>query len=157
MKHNLPKLCTFPLFALCAVACGSDDESKTLPASTDAALANYADIVYASYSDTLSSAQALDSAIDSFLAAPSQAGLDAARSAWKAAREPYLQTEVYRFYDGPIDNPEDGPEGLINAWPLDENYIDYVVGGAGDGMVNDPQMTIDKATIVGANEGVDEK
>ena len=157
MKHKIPKLCTVPLLALCAVACGSDDESKTLPTSTDAALANYADIVYASYSDTLSSAQALDSAIDSFLAAPSQAGLDAARSAWKAAREPYLQTEVYRFYDGPIDNPEDGPEGLINAWPLDENYIDYVVGGASDGMVNDPQMTIDKATIVGANEGVDEK
>ena len=33
-----------------------------------------------------------------------------------------------RFYNGPIDDPDTGPEGLINAWPLDENYIDYVEG-----------------------------
>jgi putative iron-regulated protein len=65
---------------------------------------------------------------------------------------------VYRFYDGPIDNADDGPEGLLNAWPLDESYIDYVdgPGGADDGMINDPQMPIDKAAILGANEGIDE-
>ena len=112
MKHHLPTLCKAPLFALCAIACGSDDGDKTLPAaSANDSLANYAEIVHASYSDSLESAQVLDAAIASFVAAPSAAGLEAAKTAWLDAREPYLQTEVYRFYDGPIDNPEDGPEG----------------------------------------------
>lgn len=157
MKRTTLQLCSTSLFALCAVACGSDDEGTSLPANASAAIENYANIVHASYEDSLEAAQALDAAIDSFIAAPSAPGLASARTAWLASREPYLQTEVYRFYDGPIDNPEDGPEGLINAWPLDENYIDYVVGGEDEGMINDPSMTIDKDAILGANEGIDEK
>jgi putative iron-regulated protein len=158
MKSKLPELCSSLILALGAVGCGSDDEDAAqLPANAGAAVEQYAEIVYASYNDSLTSARALDTSITSFVAAPSEAGLDAARVAWKASREPYLQTEVYRFYDGPIDNPTDGPEGLLNAWPLDENYIDYVVGGEDEGMVNDPQMTIDKDAIIGANEGIDEK
>jgi putative iron-regulated protein len=157
MKSKFLQLCSTPVLALCAIACSDDDDAATLPASAGAVIEQYAEIVHASYSDSLSTAQALDSAIASFVAAPSAAGLDAARDAWKAAREPYLQTEVYRFYDGPIDNPDDGPEGLLNAWPLDENYIDYVVGGEDEGMVNDPDMPIDKDAIIDANEGTDEK
>ena len=161
MKSKTLTLCSVSLLALCAVGCGGDDETDTgteLPANASEAITNYADIVYASYSDSLEEARALDAAIASFVAAPSQAGLTAARDAWKASREPYLQTEVYRFYEGPIDTTEGdgGPEGLINAWPLDESYIDYVVGGEDDGMVNDPQMTIDKDTVTGANEGENE-
>jgi putative iron-regulated protein len=158
MKSKFQDLCVPPILALCGVACGSDDDPG-LPANASAAVAQYAEIVSASYDDALSTARALDNSIASFVATPSVAGLGAARDAWKASREPYLETEVYRFYDGPIDNPSDGPEGLLNAWPLDENYIDYVVGAGGedDGMVNDPDMTIDKDTIIGANEGIDEK
>jgi putative iron-regulated protein len=159
MKSKTLQLGSSSLLAICAVACGSDDEgTPSLPSGAADAVENYADIVHSSYEDSLEAAQALDAAIDSFVAAPSETGLASARTAWLASREPYLQTEVYRFYDGPIDNPEtDGPEGLLNAWPLDENYIDYVVGGEDDGMVNDPAMTIDKDTILGANEGIDEK
>jgi putative iron-regulated protein len=158
MKSKSLQLCSTSLLAICAVACGSDDEgTPSLPANAADAVENYADIVHASYADSLEAAQTLDAAIDSFLTEPTAGRLDSARTAWKDSREPYLQTEAYRFYDGPIDNPEDGPEGLINAWPLDENYIDYVVGGEADGMVNDPQMTIDKDAILGANEGINEK
>jgi putative iron-regulated protein len=161
MKIKTLQLCSTSLLAICAVACGSDDEgTPSLPANAADAVENYADIVYASYADSLAAAQELDAAVGSFVAAPSEQGLTAARTAWLASREPYLQTEVYRFYDGPIDNPDEdapGPEGLINAWPLDEQYIDYVVGGEDEGMVNDPMMTIDKDTIIQANEGIDEK
>jgi putative iron-regulated protein len=158
MTSKLRLLGSTSLLALCAVACGEDDEgAPTLPPTAGDAVENYADIVYASYSDSLTAAQALDTAIDAFVSAPSAAGLAAARTAWIASREPYLQTEVYRFYEGPIDNADDGPEGLLNAWPLDENYIDYVVDGPDEGMVNDLQMTIDKDAILGANEGIDEK
>jgi hypothetical protein len=44
------------------------------------------------------------------------------------ARDVYGQTEVYRFYGGPIDVEPGGLEGQINAWPMDEAYIDYVEG-----------------------------
>jgi putative iron-regulated protein len=157
MKSKSLQLCFTPLLALCAAACGSDDDDGALPANASEAVAQYAEIVSASYADSLTSARVLDTAIASFVAAPSFAGLVDAKLLWLEAREPYLQTEVYRFYDGPIDNPVDGPEGLLNAWPLDENYIDYVVGGDTSGMVNDPQMTIDKDAILDANEDIDEK
>ena len=58
------------------------------------------------------------------LANPTDATLAAARKAWVAARPAYLVTEAFRFYDGPIEDVE----GEINAWPLNEAFIDYVEG-----------------------------
>lgn len=95
-----------------------------------------ADIGFAVYSDSVTTAEALSTAIDALVADPSQANLDAAKAAWRVAREPYGQSEVYRFRASPIDDTnydagdgEDGPEGEINAWPLGEALIDYVVTG----------------------------
>src|SRR5262245_25122294 len=59
----------------------------------------YADIILASYQDALDAATVLDGEVTALVAEPSAAHLDAARDAWRNAREPYLQTEVYRFYD----------------------------------------------------------
>ena len=96
-----------------------------------------ANIAYAAYSDALISAQDLKTALELFVATPTQANFDLAKQAWLDSREPYGQTEVYRFRQGPIDELKDdgtlgkddageGPEGLINAWPLGEAIIDYV-------------------------------
>ncbi len=136
------------LFAM--VGCGDDGSSIDADPVNQAYAAN----VYASYSETLGKAQALKTAIDAFVAAPSQTTLDAARTAWIAAREPYGQTEVFRFYQGPIDDPEDGPEGEINAWPLDEVFIDYVDGMPNGGIINNPQAfpAITKQVIAAQNE-----
>jgi len=91
----------------------------------------YADIAQAGYEDSLTTAQALQGAIDALLADPSEATLTAARDAWRAARVPYQQTEAYRFGNPIVDDWE----GKVNAWPLDEGLIDYVdatYGGATD-------------------------
>ncbi|MGQ0620497.1 MAG: imelysin family protein [Panacagrimonas sp.] len=117
----------------------------------------HADIAFAAYSDTVADAQALDAALDALVQAPSEARLTAARQAWLDARPRYLQTETFRFYDGPIDNPSDGPEGLINAWPLDEFYIDYVQGDALAGIVNDPIQPITAESLEMLNEAGGEK
>lgn len=89
-----------------------------------------ADIAYAAYSDSVDTAETLLTAIQTLRKEPTQANLDAAKQAWIMAREPYGQTEVYRFRLSPIDSTdyenEDGPEGDINAWPLGEALIDYV-------------------------------
>lgn len=112
---------------------------------------NYADMVYASYDDAVNEAIRLRSAIHTFLADPTAETMEAAKKAWIDARPAYLQTEAYRFYDGPIDG-EDGLEGFINAWPLDENFIDYVVdettgkpvyGGVINNPADFPELTAD--------------
>ena len=140
-------------------ACGdkSDDSgSFDWPSNTDAVVANYSAIVQASYEDSVTSATELNTAISLLVSDPSESALTAAKQAWLDSREPYLQTEVYRFYDGPIDNPDDGPEGLINAWPLDEHYIDYVDGDDSAGIINgDGDIT--KEALVDLNEAGGEK
>ena len=110
--------------------------------------------VHALYSKSLISARQMDVAIDTFLANPNAGTLEAAKRAWLRARDDYGPTEVFRFYGGPIDNEEDGPEGLINAWPMDESYVDYVEGNPDSGIVNmaDEFPVIDAELIVSLNE-----
>ncbi len=117
------------------------------------AIINYANIVYASYEDALWLVQNLEKSITTFVNDPSEQALQDAKDAWLAAREIYGQTEAYRFYGGPIDD-EDGPEGLINAWPLDEAYIDYVEGDSDSGIINNPidYPDITKELLISLNE-----
>ncbi|MGB3502033.1 MAG: imelysin family protein [Mesorhizobium sp.] len=93
-------------------------------AQTDAkaVLANYADIAQATYEDALTTAKALDAAVEALVAKPSAETLEAARGAWKAARISYQQSEAFRFGNPIVDDWE----GRVNAWPLDEGLIDYV-------------------------------
>lgn len=116
-----------------------------------AVAAHYAALVHANYADTLAAAKDLQAAIAEFTKAPSADGLTKARKAWLHAREFYGQTEAFRFYGGPIDDDQ-GPEGQINAWPLDEAYVDYVTGKPGAGMVNNAKFKITKAALAKANE-----
>jgi putative iron-regulated protein len=98
-------------------------------AATDpaAVVKHYAELGHAKYQDALTTAQALDKAIDALIAKPSDETLKAARQAWIKARVPYQQTEVYRFGNPIVDEWE----GKVNAWPLDEGLIDYVDGTYG--------------------------
>lgn len=129
------------------------DESSDPSALKAEAVSTYADLVYASYADSYDLAVELQAALEAFVAEPSEETLQAAKDAWLAAREPYGQTEAYRFYGGPIDDA-DGPEGLINAWPLDEAYVDYVEGDETAGIINDPETypTIDTELLASLNE-----
>ena len=122
------------------------------PAATPEAVLNqYAAIVHASYEDAYASASALRAALAAFVQAPSPETFQAAKAAWKAARIPYGQTEAYRFYAGPIDG-DDGPEGMLNAWPLDESYIDYVEGDPTAGIINNPEIPITADRLRALNE-----
>lgn len=121
------------------------------PVSREDVARHYATVVEASYADTLTSARLLRDAIHAFVAAPSEATLASARQAWLAAREPYGQTEAFRFYSGPIDDAK-GPEGRINAWPLDEAYIDSVKGKANSGIINNRKIVLSKDKLAALNE-----
>jgi putative iron-regulated protein len=170
------------MLATVLAACGDDDDSDptaTDPAGTGAASASsapggtepaaaagptddellavattYADLVHASYEAAIASATEMQTAIAAFIADPTEATLGAAKDAWLAARDDYGPTEAFRFYDGPIDNPTDGPEGQINAWPMDEAHVDYVEGDSTAGIISDstgyPEITTD--VLVASNE-----
>jgi len=84
---------------------------------------SYADLAHAVYEDALITALALQKTTAALLATPSEAALKAAQQAWKKARIPYQQSEVFRFGNTVVDDWE----GQLNAWPLDEGLIDYVV------------------------------
>ncbi len=129
-----------------AAACGDD------AVDASAVVTQYAAIVRASYGDTVAKATELDTAIRALTAAPSDATLAAAKTAWIASRIPYAETEAYRFYDGPIDDAETGPEGRINSWPLDEVFIDYVDGSTlGAGIIGSTEP-ITRELLIAKNE-----
>jgi putative iron-regulated protein len=131
-------------------------ESRPLESSSEQELArtmalHYAEVLHAAYSDALRGAEELEVAVDEFCAAPSAAGLAACRQAWLKARPAYQQSEVGRFYDGPIDRSPDGPEPDLNPWPLDEAFIDAVEGDPSAGFINDPARALDEAALRALN------
>lgn len=135
---------------------GTDGVSNLV--TRDDVLKTNANIAFASYGDSLITAVELKSTLQTFINNPTTATLNDAKTAWVDAREPYGQTEVYRFRVGPIDAlttdattgavvigaDGDGPEGQINAWPLGEALIDYVANEIdGDENPENPTSTED--------------
>ena len=97
-------------------------------ATLDSVLLHYSDLAYAMYSDSLLTAKQMQKKIDTLIDEPTEQNLDASRTAWRAARVPYMQTEAYRFGNEIVDDWE----GKVNSWPLDEGLIDYTAGSYGD-------------------------
>lgn len=126
-------------------------QAAAAAATPAAVVRHYAVLVHANYADTLAGAQALQQAVKTFVARPSAESLASARQAWLVAREFYGQTEAFRFYGGPIDDDK-GPEGRLNAWPMDESYVDRVDGKNASGLVNKRSFRISKASLAAQNE-----
>jgi putative iron-regulated protein len=117
------------------------------------AIETYGANAFANYSLAEAGAASLANRILELLDAPSEESLAAARDAWRAARPLYLLTEAYRFTDTPIE----AVEADINAWPLNEAYLDYVQGAPQAGLINDPNFkSSDAEAIASLNQKQDE-
>ena len=131
--------CALPFSPLAALPAHAQTAAAAA-VSVPAVLAHYASLVHANYEDALNAARSLQQAVQAFTDQPSEARLADARKAWLAAREFYGQTEAFRFYGGPIDD-ENGPEGRLNAWPMDESYRRRRRRAGRDaGLVNDRKL-----------------
>ena len=129
----------------------------------NAVLETYAENLFQAYSDSVTDEQAFRSKVEAFLAAPTEATLATARTAWVASREHYMLVEGARFYDGAIDVDPPNHEGALNSWPLDEAYIDYTTNKATKavdetaGLVNRtdllPTITVDAIDAFNARGG----
>ena len=143
-------------------------------------ISNYINIATANYKDAVNDAKSLEIAINNFAKKPSKEGLEKSKKAWRIARESYGTTEAFRLSGGPID-AEDGwvkeayssPEAQLNAWPLDENMIDYTMdadgkktsgniidtkgdfnpGGEGSRVINVDSITVESITALNENGG----
>jgi putative iron-regulated protein len=149
--------------AVCALISAACQKQKSEPGERElspaeqsalrSALSTYAEIAWAAYADSVLGARALSKKADEFLRAPSAEGFAELRGAWVRARPPYSQTEVLRFYDGPIDKVE----LLINTWPIDENYVEAGALGGKPGIVEDthayPDLSAPLLVRLNAREG----
>ena len=82
--------------------------------SQRAVVEHYANLAHAIYSDALTTAEQLQQAIDTLIKEPSPTTQLAAQQAWRTARVPYSQSEVFRF-----GNSVDDEWALqVNAWLL---------------------------------------
>jgi putative iron-regulated protein len=149
-------------FTLLTLGCLTSCDRKPPDDPRRPVLSAYADIVLATYEDVARGLRALEQAVDKLVAEPSETTLAAARDSWRAVRIPYSYSEAFRFYSGPIDGV-DGPEGQINAWPLDENHIDAVRDGynaaPGLNIIGNPQgfPEITPEVVAAQNEAGGEK
>jgi putative iron-regulated protein len=179
-KKVIVSLSVVTAIALSSNAITVDGGEKQELTKVNPLLEAYSNIALDVYSDTLKDAKALQTAIDEFSKKPTLENLNKAKNAWLVSRESYGQTEAFRLSNGPVDS-EDGwineaygaKEGQINAWPLDENMIDYTIdengkktsgniidtvgkfnpGGEESKVVDVSKITVDAITELNENGG----
>lgn len=139
---NIGTRCLLGISAASAImmslpGCSSDTTNPGTTVDPKPVIQTYSRIVEATYADALARTIGLRYACQDLVNNPSEETLNAARKAYIDARYVYGQSDVFRFYGGPIDD-DNGPEGAMNGWPLDEAYIDYVVGAESSGIINNP-------------------
>jgi putative iron-regulated protein len=177
---KLGKLTLLLMLNLILFNCSNDDDivvDTTTSITKRQVIDTYANIVFENYSKALTDAQAFQNAVTTFTTTPTEANFTTTKNAWLVARESYGTTEAFRECNGPVDTDQStstfwgiGNEGQMNAWPIDESYIDYVAAGTepyagtyGAGsIINDASITIDIATLTdsdsfGGNESQNDK
>jgi len=123
-----------------------DHQPATIAVTEQDVKDNYIIMAHAAYADSLTTALTLQATVETLLADPTEQNLDHAKEAYKLARVPYQQSEILRWdtditinagldKDGGL-NSVDEWEGQVNAWPLDEQAIDYVQGNDNSGIIN---------------------
>ena len=182
MKNKTKTIITGLSFAaiLALSGCTANKASTAKIQKEPSLLATYANIAKDNYADALNDAKLLQTAINNFVANPTEDTLVEAKAAWLISRESYGLTEAFRLSNGPIDAEEGwvaetygALEGQINAWPLDENMIDYTIdakgaktsgniidtkgkfnpGGEGSSSVDVTNITVDAITALNENGG----
>lgn len=158
----MKKILSISCLAIASLFISCSDDNENLPQNEVAItkanfIKTYAEIVAANYEDSYTTAVSMKAKIDAFIATPSVSTLKEARDAWLYARDFYGQTEAFREANGPIDNENLlATEGRINAWPLDEGFIDYVSDNRGgsvqNGLIGDTNFDLTEINIIAKNE-----
>ncbi len=136
------------LMLLFALGCGAS--ATAVPTETESSAATLvsesatraeviqdltARVILPGYSAAADSMAALKRSVDDLCASPSEAGLGAARDAWREARQAWLRTESYWF--GPAMDRRS--ISLVDWWPIDAEKIDR-------NLADEEEMTAERVT-----------
>ena len=109
------------------VGCGNDDDNgEDTVSAFDArtTLNDFANkVVLATYTALDNKAGELLATVKALEADTSQANLEQAQAAWKAARRPWEQSEAFLF--GPVDTQ--GLDPALDSWPVNRVDLDAVL------------------------------
>lgn len=94
-----------------------------------------AEVILPGYEAAADSMATLKQSVDALCSTPSDAGLDAARDAWRGARQAWLRTESYRF--GPAMDRRS--ISVVDWWPIDAGKIDR-------NLADDDEVTTERVT-----------
>ena len=139
------------VLALTNVACSENDNPDT-PAGgntfeevvdqqmAQAAVDAYVDnTVIPTYLSMKNRVTALQTAVNTFLNNKTQANLDAACDAWRAAREPWEESEAFLF--GPAEY--EGLDPSLDSWPLEMEEINAILKNQNWGDLEDGEANED--------------
>lgn len=105
---------------------------------------SYANVSYLSYQKAYDKAYVMQEAITTLIEAPSDETLADAQQAWIDAYAAYNETEVFRFYEGPIALLEN----RLNVWPIHEALIDYTSEEPDAGIIQNGDMDLSPETLL---------
>ncbi len=97
----------------------------TAQAATQQEIINHIsyNVILATYQNLANQTASLRQAIETLAADPTQANLDNAQNAWRAARVPWENSESFLF--GPVDSL--GIDPMLDTWPLNKLDLDQVL------------------------------
>lgn len=110
---------------------------------------------YQALTDALEQATELESRIVNLLEQPNDENLHLAQDQWRSAYSSYLSSLASTRI--PVNDPPEwvqanlsyrDVEALLDSWPIEGGYIDYVPGYALSGIVNDLTLTISAETLL---------
>ncbi len=125
-------------------------------AADTSAFSSYLELkVYSDVSLATHKAQELDAKLSAFLYTTTEDSLEEAQTAWRAAYDAYLSALIYSRL--PINDPPEWLKKgisyeqtllLIDSWPLEGGYIDYVEGYPYSGIVNDLALPLTADSLI---------
>src|SRR5690554_440609 len=161
--------CTFILISLLGLSACSRPDQATVDVQIDhkqlnlqnsagdtSAFSSYLELkVYSDVSLATHKAQELDAKLSAFLYSTTEDTLADAQSAWRSAYDAYLSALIYSRL--PINDPPEWLKKgisqqqtllLIDSWPIEGGYIDYVDGYPFSGIVNDLALPLTADSLI---------
>jgi putative iron-regulated protein len=146
--QNVPlKDVLYLLSIIFLISCTSINQKKT-PVTESVLIENYRELVSSLYKQCVVTVDHLNQKIEFFIQHVNEDNFYELRQQWINSKQCYSMAEATRFSGTYIDEIDT----LINAWPIDELYIDYTLTKPKSGIIGNEQINITQSNLFKLNE-----